>query len=173
MSGADLVKTGGFPAVLTIDPDAPTAPASVIQTAHDVFMTRIPQLLNQLSLTEEMDLSKTKRVAARGVLLNGASSLPGVKFAAEYRDGRIYRVRIMTIMDAVDSTTVPVEMGGTGLMAPPSASSADAAPKRKRAKAEVEPITTLADALARAVELARLEERTELVRQLDALLTSV
>jgi len=170
---AALVLTGGLPDVLTIDPDAPTAPATAIQTAHDVFMTRVPQLLNQLALSEEIDASKTKRVAVRGVLLNEASTLPGIKFAAEFRDGRVFRVRIMTLVEPVDPSTVPVEMGGAGLMAPPSSSSADAAPKRKRAKTEAAEPVTLVEALARAVELARLEDRAELVSQLDALLLSV
>ena len=170
-AAATYAETGGLPGVLTLDHDAPTAPVSVVATAHDVFMERIPQLLNQLALCEEVDASKTKRVGVRGVILNGASSLPGVKFAADYKDGRVARIRIMTLAeDAVDPATVPVEMGGSGLMAPPSAE-----PKRKRAKvaAVVEEPVTLADALARAVELARLEDRAELVRQLDALLLSV
>ena len=170
MSAADsLAKTGGLPAVLTIDPDAPTAPVTAITGAHDVFMERVPQLLAQLAISEEADASATKRVAVRGVLLNEATSLPSVKFSAEYRDGKLWRVRLMTVVDAIDPATVPVEMGGSGIMAPPSSE----APKRKRAKAEASDAVTLSEVLERAIELARLADRTELIRELETLLASV
>jgi hypothetical protein len=163
-------KKPAFPTILTLDEDTPVV--SHIGNANDVFIDMLPILLNRLALTEDAELSKTKRVGVRGALYD--PSHIGLTFSADFRDGKVVRVRLMTARDDVDKTQVPAEFGGTGLMAPSSSlldaeDTRAAAPKRKRAKAAVEPVT-LEEALARAVELARLCDRTELAAQLDALL---
>jgi hypothetical protein len=156
--------------LLSLDADTPVV--STMGVAHDAFMDLVPTLLRRLALSEDAESSSTKKVVVRGALFDATHI--GVKFSAEFKDGKLQRVRIMTARGDEDLTKVPAEYGGTGLMAAGGsgvleADDTRAAPvKRKRAK--VEDPASIEEALARACELARLHNRADLVPQIDALL---
>jgi hypothetical protein len=158
--------------VLTLDEVTPVV--SAMGGAQDVFIDMLPVLLNRLSISEDAELSKTKRIGVRGALYHPSNI--GLTFSADFREGKLTRLRLMTARDDADKSAVPAEFGGTGLMAPSGGvlEEEDTRPpptKRKRAKTEpVHDMVTLEEALARAVELARLGDRAELAAQLDALL---
>jgi hypothetical protein len=139
-------------------------------TAHDAFVSMLPMLLHRLTISEDAEESSTKKVVVRGAFFEPASI--GVKFSAEFKDGKLLRVRVMTANGDDDLTQLPAELGGAGLMAAAGAGDVEpprAAPaKRKRARLEEAP--TLEDAITRAMELARIGNRADLVAQLDLLL---
>lgn len=146
--------------------------------AHGAFIETLTALLQRLKASDDANLSKVKRVSVRGELY--LQDVPGVKFTADFKDGHVTKVRVMTVRDDADKSHVPAEYGGTGLMAPAILTldehhdepftSTPASSRRKRAKTRETPADTLVDLLAKACELAQAENRTALVAQIDALL---
>lgn len=165
---------GGSGAASLVLPDPGLALTPVVTSwdsdAHGAFVETLTTLLNRLKVSDDAADSKIKRVAIRGELY--LADVPGIKFAAEFREGKLNKVRVMTAREDADTSHVPVEYGGTGLMAPAVSTSAeDGAPKRKRAKAKDEPtVKTLAEVLAEAIAMAQLENRAALADTLSALL---
>jgi hypothetical protein len=172
MSGIE--KSADFPEVSpALSLMAASSTSSAFGSAHEAFIDTLTLLLNRLTISDDAKLSETKRVTVRGALFSPHT--PGVKFSAEYRSGKLLRVRVMTMREEdEDKAAVPAEFGGTGLMAAGGAGATEtdgddeAKPKRRR-KAAPEPETLVA-ILYRAAELARLNEDVYTADQIEALL---
>ena len=142
--------------------------------AHGAFIETLTSLLNRLQASDDRKMSEIKRVSVRGELY--LADVPGVKFSADFREGKLAKVRVMTAREDADKSLVPAEYGGTGLMAPLTQEEIPvdmdpSTPKRKRAKTTEEP--TLEHLLAQASELARVQNRPVVVEQLEILLKMV
>lgn len=141
--------------------------------AHGAFVETLTSLLGRLKTSDDATDSKIKRVAIRGELY--LQDVPGVKFSAEFREGKLKKVRVMTAREDADTSHVPTEYGGTGLMAPAISTLAEdsderCAPKRKRARST----PTLRDALEKAMALAESEvPDTDIISIIDALLKRI
>jgi hypothetical protein len=170
MSGIE--KSADFPGISPILALESSKSASYpIGTAHDAFIDALTTLLNRLVISDDAKASESKRVVVRGALYHPIT--PGVKFSVEFRGGKVQRVRIMMIRDEdEDKAAVPAEFGGTGLMAAGGAGAdEEPAPKRKRKAAVPEPEPeTLVSVLAKAIELARLNNDSYAENILDQLL---
>ena len=172
MSGIE--KSADFPEVspaLTLTGATASYPFG---SAHEAFIDTLGLLLNRLAISDDAKLSETKRITVRGELYTPHT--PGVKFSAEYRAGKLQRVRVMTVREEdEDKAGVPAEFGGTGLMAAGGAGAGaetdgdeEAKPKRRRRAPPVP--ETLVGIIYRAAEMARLNDDTYTADQLDLLL---
>jgi hypothetical protein len=173
-AGAGISKSADFPGVsVALDLNSAAHEYSSPGSAHDSIIESLQLLVNRLVISDDAKISETKRVTVRGLLFTKFDF--GLKFAVEFRGGKPIRIRVMTAHDDEDEkAALPIEYGGTGLMAPAGAgagskSEDEAAPKRKRAKTTPEP-ETLEALLHRAAELARLNTDTYTAEQLELLL---
>ena len=160
----DMILAGSGPFAL--------APPTV-ETAHDACIDGLTALINRLRTCEDLDKSAAKRMRVVGVLL--PEHAPGVKFAVEFREKALYRIRVQTLNEDVDKTAVPEAAGGAGLMA--SSSAADPAETttapRKRARkaaASAAPSESLSEILQRAMDVAFMSGNADVVAKLEPLL---
>lgn len=139
--------------------------------AHTACIESFTTLLTRLANANERGMSAKKKVAVKGALFH--PGVPGIKFSIDYNKGEIVKIRVQTVSDDVDKSAVPIEYGGTGLMAPSTtddeAAHSDPKPKAKRARTAA---PTLHETLETALVLASGGD-PDVVAILEALLKRV